>query len=92
MKSREASHSETLVLFLKHQPRRLIAEDEIRVMKTQMRSRWEIFEGRGETREDLEPEKDRRKDQVTMNEEKGGRNTSKEYEQGGRTAGTPNVM
>lgn len=80
MKSREASHSETLVLFLKHQPRRLIAEDEIRVMKTQMRSRWEIFEGRGETREDLEPE-DRRKDQVTMNEEKDGRNTSKEVAQ-----------
>lgn len=42
--------------------------DRIRVMKTQMRSRWEIFEDwtdkRGWT---TEPEKDRRKDRVTKN-------------------------
>ncbi|TGZ57914.1 hypothetical protein DBV15_07590 [Temnothorax longispinosus] len=41
----------------------------IRVMKTQMRSRWEIFEGRRDKggRGLAEPEKDRRKDRVTKN-------------------------
>lgn len=47
----------------------------IRVMKTQMRSRWEIFESRRDKRGWMaEPEKDGRKDQVTKNR----RDTSKE--------------
>lgn len=59
------------------------SQGKIRVMKTQMRSRWEIFESRRDKRAEIGEGRAK----GSSDEEQEG------YEQGGRhTAGTPNVM
>lgn len=54
------------------------SQDGIRVMKTQMRSRWEIFENRRDKRSLERKRRTRRKDQVTKNQgdtSRGGRHS-----------------